>query len=244
MAKLQFIKPQWNAPDNVYAVQTTREGGNSAQPYDGFNLALHVDDDEEIVNKNRDLLNKSLALPNPPIWLQQVHETAVLNLSEPTLFPELAPADAAITSKSGVVCCVMTADCLPLLLCDQQGTQVAAVHAGWRGMAQGIIEKAVASFDAPAADLIAWAGPCISAKHFEVGEEVREQLAGPDHAWRKGLQGKWFADLYALAGHRLADLGVTQYTHSSECTFANQESFFSHRRDGVTGRQASLIWMK
>ena len=239
-----FIEPSWDAPANVRAVTTTRVGGFSTAPFAGFNLANHVGDEPDAVSRNRDLLNGALALPAPPVWLDQTHGSDIVQLVPGKATAPIA-ADGSIAAAPGVVCAVMTADCLPLFLCNTKGTRVAAVHVGWRGLAAGIIEAAVTAFDDSPQELLAWAGPCISIAHFEIGEEVKQQLGGLAGAYRTGTQsGKYYADLPQLAAHRLADAGVNEITYSGSCTFADEGRFFSHRRDQQTGRMASLIWIE
>lgn len=246
--------PKWTVPEHVKALTTTRLGGVSGAPFDSLNLGDHVQDNPDDVAQNRRRLISELALPNEPIWLSQVHGTLVHKVGEVhKVGDELSLGqteqrligDGATTSQASIVCAVLTADCLPLFLSDRKGHRVAAVHVGWRGLADGIIEVAVSAFDAVPSDIVAWAGPCISAEHFEIGTEVRSALGGSDAAYRESAnQGKLLANLYKLAGERLAALGVTDYGHSSACTFADSEAFFSYRRDGQCGRMASLIWMQ
>ena len=236
--------------------------------YDHFNLGLHVDDDRESVLRNRTSLVEVYSLPGTPGWLNQTHSTDVvrldgrrdciasdgslLNADGSLLNADGSPynadgspynADGSITNQVGQVCVVMTADCLPLLLTNRQGTEVAAVHAGWRGMAEGIIENAVAQVDCNPSDIIAWAGPCIGPKHFEIGLEVKQQLGGLSSHYTLLANDKALADLYAICGYKLAQLGVSHYSHSSACTFADEHLFYSFRRDGQCGRMATLIWL-
>lgn len=201
-------------------------------------------DHKESVRENRRRLSKALTLPGEPHWLNQIHSTLVheVDSSEPA---SPLSCDGSSTSLSGVVCAVLTADCLPLFLSDRKGSRVAIVHAGWRGMADGIVDAGVLAFNTEPDDIIAWAGPCISGQHFEIGDEVRTALGGSDKAYRESPNsGKWLADLYQLAGERLAALGVSDYGHSSACTFRDHERFYSYRRDGECGRMASLIWLE
>lgn len=240
-----WITPDWPAPANVKAVSTTRFGGISQGPYEGLNLGDHVGDTPAAVSHNRQWLQQQLGLAHAPAWLSQTHSTIVQELHEP--LTEIPHADASITRQLGLACTVMTADCLPVLLCDRQGTQVGAVHAGWRGLADGIIEQTVACFGQAPDQLLAWLGPAIGPQAFEVGGEVREQFLADDPAAESAFlpQGdKWLADIYQLARLRLHRLGVTQVFGGSECTVSDASRFFSYRRDGVTGRQASLIWLE
>lgn len=240
---LNVIKPDWPAPSHVQAFTTTRQGGISQGLYAALNLGLHVNDQTEHVLANRALLRKQL--PSEPVWLEQVHGTTVVPAQ---IYPIPPIADAVYSHSPQQVCAVQTADCLPLLLCDQAGTHVAAVHAGWRGLAAGIIEQTLAVFADPQ-QLLAWLGPAIGPNAFEVGAEVREQFidAAPEAiaAFRPSPRaGHWFADLYQLARQRLRRHGVTQIFGGIYCTYTERELFYSYRRDGAhTGRMASLIWL-
>ena len=238
-----WICPDWPAPARVRALSTTRVGGVSAAPYDSLNLGTHVGDDPAAVEANRARL-RSL-LPGEPGWLNQVHGTAVVDAAACTGVPD---ADAAVSCSSGVVCTVMTADCLPLLLCDRAGTVVAAVHAGWRGLQGGVVEAAVAAMKVAPSEILAWLGPAIGPQAFEVGDEVRAAFMAVDSqaeaAFRPAATpAKWLADLYLLARQRLAALGVVGIYGGDRCTFSESDCFFSYRRDGTTGRMASLIWL-
>ena len=237
----QTIAAGWQAPVNIVAFTTTRAGGVSEAPYDSFNLGLHVGDDEDHVQRNRALLKEKFKLPNDPAWLQQTHSTRVLSLESRPAHTQ--PADGAVTSQAGLVCAVMTADCMPLFLCNNAGTKVGVVHAGWRGLAAGIIEQGVTALGEPAEQIIAWAGPTISAAHFEIGNEVRVQLGGSQQAYSPSSNpGRCYVDLYQLAGERLKAIGVSRYGHSQHCTYANAGLFYSHRRQQPTGRMVSLIY--
>ncbi|MBL4671369.1 MAG: peptidoglycan editing factor PgeF [Arenicella sp.] len=240
----QFIVPNWPAPSAVKAYSTTRLSGASGGVYASMNLGLHVGDQDSQVIRNRSKLSSDLTLPSEPVWLTQAHSARVVNAD---LAIESA-VDGTFSTRANTICVVMTADCLPLLLTNQAGDQVAAIHAGWRGMSNGIIENAVALFNCHAAEIVAWAGPCIGPTQFEVGAEVRALLGGPDSAYRKiednvDQSNKLLADLYQLCGHRLAAVGVTNYSHSNACTYLDEHHFFSYRRDGQCGRMASLIWI-
>lgn len=242
---IQFETPHWDAPSHIKAISTLRSGGLSQGAYASLNLADYVGDDERFVTRNRALLDSVVGLPQNPRWLKQVHGTHLVELDQFGTNSAAPEADGAITSTSGVVCAVQTADCLPLLMTDCNGTRVAAVHAGWRGMAAGIIEAAVAKMQCETRDILVWGGPCIGPAAFEVGIEVQAQLGGPTSAYRPAsTEGKVYADLRALAGDRLLQLGVTQYFHSESCTYQQEEAFFSYRRDGQCGRMASLIWIQ
>ncbi|WP_340666065.1 peptidoglycan editing factor PgeF [Rhodocyclus gracilis] len=235
----------WSAPPSVRTLLTTRQGGFSQGAFAGFNLAMHVADDPRAVAANRALL--ATALPSPPHWLEQVHGVEVVELFSPAS-PDAVPprADAAITRQAGVVCAVLTADCLPVLLCDREGSVVGAAHAGWRGLCGGVIERTVAAMACPPERLYAFFGPAIGSTAFVVGDEVRAAFLAVDAAdsaaFRAQGEGKWLADLYALARERLRRLGVAQITGGQACTFRDAERFYSYRRDGSCGRMASLIW--
>ncbi|UXI01798.1 peptidoglycan editing factor PgeF [Photobacterium sp. TY1-4] len=240
-----FLTPDWPAPVHIKAVSTTREGGISLPPYQGLNLGAHVGDQSEHVALNREALRQALDLARSPIWLNQIHSNRVLTLTAPT--SALPDADGSYTQTPGVACTVMTADCLPVLLCDQDGTQVAAVHAGWRGLADGILEAALAKFTGPGETILAWLGPAIGPSAFEVGGEVRAQFMAVMPEAEAAFQPrgeKWLADLYLLARQRLARAGVHQIFGGDQCTYSQPEQYFSYRRDGITGRQASLIWIE
>ncbi|MEW6513348.1 MAG: peptidoglycan editing factor PgeF [Pseudomonadota bacterium] len=235
-----FILPDWRAPANVRALVTTRHGGISTAPYASFNLGDHVGDDPAAVAENRRILRAHL--PAEPVWMKQVHGIRCLDAAR-----EMADADAAFSRSTGVVCAVLTADCLPVLLCDTDGTVVAAAHAGWRGLAAGIIESTVVAMDVPADQLMAWLGPAIGPQHFEVGGEVRDTFMAHDpqaaSAFVAKPNGKWLCDIYLLARQRLEALGVCRLAGADYCTVRDAARFFSYRRDGVTGRMASLIWL-
>src|SRR5512135_132887 len=238
-----FIHPEWPAPANVKALQTTRLGGISAAPYDTLNLGLHVGDDPVRVNRNRQLL--SPFMPSEPVWLEQVHGTIVANADAAACRVQ---ADACVARQRGSVCVVMTADCLPVLLCDEAGTVVGAAHAGWKGLAAGVIEATVKEMGVAPQQLLAWLGPAIGPEAFEVGAEVRDAFVAhlPQAAeafMPHGVQGKYHADIYLLARQRLAALGITRVHGGSYCTYHQKDKFFSYRRDGVTGRMGTFIWL-
>lgn len=237
------IIPDWPAPAQVKALQTTRLGGISGAPYNSLNLGGHVGDAPLAVVRNRMLLNT--LLPSEPVWLEQVHGTLVANADNAGCLPQ---ADACIARHRAAVCVVMTADCLPVLLCDTQGSAVGAAHAGWKGLAAGVVEATVQAMNAAPQNLMAWLGPAISQNAFEVGEEVRAAFvaAHPQaaSAFAIGQSGKWFADIYALARLRLNALGITQIYGGNYCTYREREKFFSYRRDGITGRMGTFIWLE
>lgn len=238
-----WIRPDWPAPAQVQALSTTRGGGCSAAPYDSFNLGDHVGDQPALVAANRAALCDQL--PAEPCWLNQVHGVCVVDLATCEGVPA---ADAAVSRVPGKVCAVMTADCLPVLLCDRAGTVVGAAHAGWRGLVGGVIEATVAAMQVPPSEVLAWLGPAIGPDAFEVGDEVRAAFLAADPAAECAFRatarpGKWLADIYLLARQRLAALGVNVVAGGDACTVTERERFFSYRRDGVTGRMASLIWL-
>jgi YfiH family protein len=239
-----WIAPDWPAPACVHAVTTTRQGGLSRGAYASMNPADHVGDDPEAVAANRARLQQLLDLPARPVWLQQVHGITVVDAASASGTPA---ADAAYACQPGVVCTVLTADCLPVLLCDQAGECVAAVHAGWRGLAAGVIEQAVRVLQRPEGALLAWLGPAISPAAYMVGAEVRDTFMAHDRraeaAFRPATAGGWRADLYRLARQRLEECGVTQVYGGGYCSYGEPERFFSFRRDGSCGRMASLIWI-
>ncbi|OIQ80406.1 laccase domain protein YfiH [mine drainage metagenome] len=263
LAQEHLIVPDWPASARVCALQTTRNGGLSLPPFGSLNLGAHVGDDSVMVAANRSLLQG--LVPSEPVWMNQVHGTAVVVAEEAGCAPA---ADACISHQADAVCVVMTADCLPLLLCDAAATVVAAVHAGWRGLADGVIEAAVRAMGVPAGSLMAWLGPAIGPQAFEVGADVRDIFLhhdvaaaaafvpsastkwGAGHSSRpesEGCEGngeKYLADLYLLARQRLGGLGVSQVYGGGFCTHSDKARFYSYRRDGQTGRMASLIWLR
>ena len=238
------ILPDWPAPAHVKAITTTRVGGFSAGAYASFNLGDHVGDDAEAVQRNRAQLCEHLGIPQPS-WLKQVHGTDVVEVS----FGEAGHvADGGFTEMAGTVCAVLTADCLPVFLCDRAGSRVAVVHAGWRGLVNGVIEAGVLALRTPSDELLAWLGPAIGPEFYEVGDDVRDEFVAVDAeaegAFRARGQGKWLADMYTLARQRLNAIGVVSVHGGDRCTYREQELFFSYRRDGTTGRMASLIWIE
>ena len=239
-----WIVPDWPAPAQVRAVTTTRHGGVSRGAYTSMNPADHVGDEPAAVQANRQRLQQALDLPGQPLWLQQVHGTGVVNAAGAGQSPR---ADASYSEQPGYVCAVMTADCLPLLLTDTNGRCVAAVHAGWRGLAAGVIEQAVNAMRQPGDSLLAWLGPAIGPAAYRVGDEVRAAFVAHAPAaaatFQPAADGGWFADLYQLARQRLAGCGITAVYGGECCSFTDSERFYSYRRDGVTGRMATLIWL-
>nr|WP_318385011.1 purine nucleoside phosphorylase YfiH [uncultured Enterobacter sp.] len=240
----QLIVPQWPLPEGVAACSSTRIGGVSQAPWDALNLGAHCGDNLEHVEINRQRMYTAGGLPSRPVWLEQVHGTQVLHLrGEPYASKR---ADASYSTTPGTVCAVMTADCLPVLFCNRAGTEVAAAHAGWRGLCAGVLEETLACFaDAPE-NIMAWLGPAIGPQAFEVGAEVREAFMTVDsHAASAFVPhgDKYLADIYQLARQRLATAGVTQIFGGDRCTFTESNDFFSYRRDKTTGRMASFIWL-
>ncbi len=247
ISELDLIRPDWPAPDRVRAASTTRLGGVSKPPWHSLNLGIHVQDDAQHVTENRARLASELALEQGVFgWLSQVHGTDLVTLPVDGI-PE---ADASTTTQAGQVCAILTADCLPVLLCDRAGTQVAAAHAGWRGLCAGILEQVIASFAAPAAEIIAWLGPAIGPGQFEVGPEVRDAFMVADARAAEAFSasgarpGHFMADIYCLARQRLENTGVTAVYGGDLCTASDPQRFYSYRRDGQTGRMATLIWLE
>lgn len=249
---MDLIVPGWgDAPDSIGALSTTRRGGASSGPYGdgvgggGLNLGIHVGDDPEAVRRNRNLLRS--VLPSEPVWLTQVHGARVVDAAA-----ENAPeADASISTRPGIVCVIQTADCLPVLFCDIGGRAVGAAHAGWRGLAGGVLENTVTRMrDAGAGDILAWLGPAIGPQCFEVGQDVFDAFTGKAADMETAFQpvagspGKYLADIYALARYALHGAGVKKISGGGLCTVTEARRFYSFRRDKVTGRMASLIWLK
>jgi YfiH family protein len=239
-----WITPEWPLAGKVNVVSTLRGGGVSEGPYASMNLAAHVGDRPEAVAANRLLLREAAHLPAEPLWLEQVHGVDVVRHGEVT--PDVR-ADAAVAFEPGRVCAVMTADCLPVVLADRAGARVAVAHAGWRGLLGGILEATVAGLGGKAGDLHAWLGPAIGPKAFEVGAEVREayaeRLPGSGVFFARNERGRYLADLYGLARLALERAGVGAVHGGGWCTHGDGERFFSFRRDGVTGRMATLAWL-
>ncbi len=243
MSSLAFLEPDWPVPANVRAVMTTRPGGASAGSYASFNLAAHVGDLPDAVAENRRRLREALDLPAEPEWLAQVHgaEVAVVHGRMPD------QADAAVAFAPGAVAAVMVADCLPVFLASRDGDRIGLAHAGWRGLAAGVVGATVEALDTDPARLIAWLGPCIGPDAFEVGAEVRAAFTASDPAsaadFRAGRAGHWFADLPALARRALARAGIADVHGGTHCTVSEPARFYSYRRDGRTGRMAALLWL-
>ncbi len=244
----------WPVPHHISACYTLRTGGVSQPPYDSFNLGQHVNDDPNNVVHNRQLLQQQLQQQTPSalkiVWLQQAHGVNVLNLDEQDFFSgevsESAIADASVSSIANRVCSVMTADCLPIFFCDAEGTKVAVAHAGWRGLAQGILQHTVLHFPEPQ-NILVYLGPAISQAAFEVGDDVRDAFLNINpllgDCFSEQSADKWLADLYDLARYLLMQLGVQNIYGGDRCTYNESKDFFSYRRDGVTGRMANMIWI-
>ena len=250
---MQPLYPEWDAPAQIGALSTTRHGGVSAAPYDdgtgsgagGLNLGSHVGDRLQDVEANRHALQRFL--PASPIWLNQVHGSHVVNAADVVSGVQ---ADAIVATQPGLVCAILTADCLPVLFCDADGKVVGATHAGWRGLASDVLENTVAHMRAAGADqVMAWLGPAIGPNRFEVGADVLAAFVDRDAQAARAFQaisgsaGKYLADIYALARLRLESVGVMRI-YGGDCCTVSEPRFYSYRRDGVTGRMASLIWIK
>ncbi len=242
-----IVVPNWPAPKNVKAFASTRLGGESTGQYQGLNLGMHVGDDGDVVQRNRDFIAQRHRMPTTPVWLNQTHSTEVVELVKPT--HHVIDADGSSTRHNKIVCVVMTADCLPILLTNTGGTHVAAVHAGWRGLADGILENAIQQFDKPS-QVMAWIGPAIGTQAFEVGNDVYQTFV-QHHSQAKDAfyshpthDDKWLADMSQLATQWLNQAGVEEVYFSQRCTYSEPDNFYSYRRDGVTGRQATFIWME
>ena len=241
--KPNWITPDWPAPENIKAFTSTRKAGVSEGAFASFNLALHVEDNPQQVKQNRQLLFEALNLPSEPVWLEQVHGVQVINADHADNTPQ---ADAAFSTEKNKVCVVMIADCLPVLICNRQGTKVAAAHAGWRGLQAGVIEASIESLQENRQDILVWLGPAIGPDTFEVGDDVRQkfitEIPETVSAFTVSKPGHWLANIYELAKIRLQNMGIDQIYGGDFCTYTDQQHFYSYRRDGVTGRMASLIW--
>ena len=241
------LRPDWPAPPHVFACSTYRHQGKSQEPFHSWNLATHVGDDPEAVADNRKLLTERLALPAEPVWLDQVHGNHIIKLTSPSV-DDIPRADGSYSRVTGSVCAVLTADCLPVLITDREGTQVAAVHAGWRGLAAGVIQQAIGLFDCPREEILVWLGPAIGPQAFEVGEEVRsvfvEQLTACETSFIAQGDKKFLANIYQIARQLLESIKVTAVFGGDRCTYSESDAFFSYRRQQQTGRMASLIWME
>lgn len=240
----KLILPDWPAPANVKACSTTRHGGISEFPYDSLNLGTHVGDIAATVITNRQRLVEQGQLPQMPVWLEQVHGTRVLHLDGSAISD--VQADAVYSRVAGQVCAVMTADCLPVLFCSLAGDEVAAAHAGWRGLCAGVLEQTMAQFNTDPSSIIAWLGPAIGPQQFEVGEEVKQAFIDIDTQAAAAFipaGTQYLADIYLLARQRLQAAGIHAIYGGDHCTVSEKQQFFSYRRDGITGRMASLVWL-
>lgn len=243
---MKLIIPSWKVKNTVHAFTTTRKGGVSIAPFDSLNLGDHVNDHPEAVAQNRALLTQFAQLPQAPHYLTQIHSTKVLRL--PLAENADLCADAVYTNQPNQVCLVMTADCLPVLFCSQDGQEIAAAHAGWRGLCDGMLEATVAEFQCSPHTISAWLGPAISQNAFQVGQEVVDQFCAIDSDAQQAFipdpnaSGKFLGDLYQIARQRLNKLGITDISGGEYCTFSDSDQFFSYRRDKQTGRMATLIW--
>lgn len=244
---VQWLPPDWRAPARARAAMTLRGGGASAAPFDSLNLGTHVGDDPAAVARNRAVLRHALQLPGEPRWLQQVHGAAVHGAASGPAPASPPVADAAVCRDPGVVLAILVADCLPVLFADRDGTVVAAAHAGWRGLAAGVLEATVHAMGVPPHTVCAWLGPAISQPHFEVGDDVLQAFTAADPgasaAFARNARGRWQGDLPRLARRRLQALGISDIGDCGLCTYQRAADCFSYRRDGRTGRMAALIWL-
>jgi len=240
---LTIIKPDWPVAKHIHAFTSTRLGGVSQGIYHGLNLAHHVDDEPDAVQANRDLLQQQFHLPHTVKWLQQIHSTQAIAADT---IENGTKADALYTNKANTICAVLTADCLPILVCNKQGDKIAAIHAGWRGLASGIIQTTLEKLAEPADHLLLWFGPAIGARHYQVGQDFYDTFLSispmMQQAFKQTSPTHWHADIYALAKLQCEQLGIKHIYGGEHCTFADSTHFYSHRRDGTTGRMASLIW--
>lgn len=237
-----YLRHRWSVPAHVHAITTTRRGGISEGAYASFNLGDHVGDEARAVDENRARLRTTL--PSEPRWLKQVHGIDIVNAAHA---PAGATADGAWTDQAGVVCAILTADCLPVFLSDRGGTKIALLHAGWRGLVGGVIRAGVDALGVAGADVVAFLGPAIGPAVYEVGEEVRVEFLKRDAAnavcFKAHGSGHWWMDIYGLARAELRALGIVDVQGGDRCTFSESDMFYSHRRDGVSGRMASLLWL-
>lgn len=242
---LDFIIPDWSVPQNIKAVMTTRDGGFGSDQFGSLNIAKHVGDDELTVEKNRNLLSSELNLPSTPLWLNQVHSNKVISEVE---YKDSIDADGLYTSEKGVVLAIMTADCLPVIFFDNDKKQIAAIHCGWRGLLSGIIENTITKLSVKLENISVWMGVAIGPQNFEVGGEVLELFAKKnkklENCFVQKSGDKWLADIYQIARTLLLDNGITKIFGGKGCSFEGKDKFFSYRRDGETGRMATLIWME
>jgi YfiH family protein len=237
---MELVKPDWPAPANVRAFTTTRTGGFSKDSWSSMNLGMCCGDDSRAVHRNREKLMSRL--PAAPQWLRQVHGTQVVTHS--LAAGEELEADGLVSSSPGQVCAVLTADCLPVLLCNRSGSRVAAAHAGWRGLAQGVLQATVRQMKEAPGEIMAWLGPAIGPGVYEVGEDVWQAFPEEQGINFRENGETWMLDLYGVARRILTELGITAVYGGHFCTYSDSERFFSYRRDGVTGRMASVIWLE
>ncbi|PAJ72378.1 hypothetical protein CJF42_21500 [Pseudoalteromonas sp. NBT06-2] len=242
---MSYISTIWSTPKNIKYLTTTRKGGASKPPFDSFNLAYHVNDNSNDVAANRALLHKQL--PGNAIWLEQIHSNKVIEISSESDLNSVQKADALFTKVKNIPLAIMTADCLPILLTNKNGSQIAAIHGGWRGLASGIIENTLACFDCDPSQIMAWLGPAIGPENFEVGQDVIDAFSERNinllDAFNPQENGKFYVDIFMLAKQLLDNLGIIQTTCEQQCTFNEPEFFYSYRRESKTGRMASLIWI-
>jgi YfiH family protein len=246
-----YLLPNWPAATKIRAYFTTRQGGFSQGPYASFNLGDHVGDEVDFVKKNRELLIQDLNLPAAPIWPNQIHGIDVIdadNIDKNTKI-NMPTADAMFATKPNIVCAILTADCLPIFVCDKNASCVGIIHGGWRSLAAGIIDATVKKLPVEPKDLFIWLGPAIGPEKFEVGEEVRDQFLANSREAERAFKiintktNKFLANIYLLATQQLNQLGIHRIFGGEYCTYTDQENFFSYRRDKTTGRMASLIWI-
>ena len=245
MSEIELVVPDWPAPTNVKAVTTTRIGGASEGRFASMNLGDGVGDDPARVRENRRRVRSALNLPSDPVWMKQVHGNEVCDIDN---LENVPIADGSYCRKPGRVCAILTADCLPVFFCENRGTAVALAHAGWRGLAAGVIASTLKCLNVPTEHLMVWLGPAIGPEAYEVGDDVRQHFLGLDKAnadaFVPGRSNRWMADLYSLARRQLTGMGVTDIYGGKFCTHRDAERFFSYRRDGQCGRMASLIWIE
>ncbi|WP_042142219.1 MULTISPECIES: peptidoglycan editing factor PgeF [unclassified Pseudoalteromonas] len=240
------ISTAWITPKNIKSFTTTRKGGVSKPPFDSFNIAYHVNDNPNDILTNRALLHEQL--PCSAVWLEQIHSNKVIEVNSKTDLNIVEQADALFTKEKNIPLAIMTADCLPILLTDEKGSQIAAIHGGWRGLAGGIINNTVACFDCNPSDIKAWLGPAIGPERFEVGQDVIDAFSklNINHllGFKPQKNGKFLADIFVLAQQLLIQLGISHISSEQRCTYDDPELFYSYRRDNQTGRMASLIWIE
>lgn len=243
---MSCISTAWSTPKNIKSFTTTRKGGVSKLPFDSFNIAYHVNDNPNDVSTNRALLHEQL--PCSAVWLEQVHSNKVIVVNSTSDLNIVEQADALFTKEKNIPLAIMTADCLPILLTDEKGSQIAAIHGGWRGLAGDIINNTVACFDCKPSDIKAWLGPAIGPERFEVGQDVVDAFSKLNINHLSGFKpqknGQFLADIFVLAQQLLIQLGISHISSEQRCTYNDPELFYSYRRDNQTGRMASLIWIE